>query len=345
MGRKVMRENRFNWYSRAMAVIASIYFVQMYAGLVPQYLNLSRYMRGQERMPFQARELMRYPLLLGSRSSLLQHLANGHKAVNTPELLTLELISCLSLLMAGWASVKIYRFVAPQGRVPYLPWAILLVVCLFDLYCFASYAFPYDLPSLMFLGWGTYFILTRRFAWLLPIFILGTINRETTLFLIFIALLVAMAQDGKIRFSAITRKDVLQLATLSLIWIALYVSLHRLYAGNPSEAGFRVKLNLHYLARPEYWPRILSASAFLLPYVYLKRSSIRSEPLRACLLALPLWVLILLAAGQILELRIYIDISVLIAVAAALILSAEIAPDISASEEPAPIVYTNKEAQ
>jgi hypothetical protein len=326
-----------------MVVVASIYFVQMYSGLVNQYLNLASYARGQERMPFQARELMRYPLLLASHSNLLERVARGHKVVHTPELLMLEIVSCVSLLLAGWASVKIYRFAAPQGRVPYLPWAILVILCLFDLFCSASYAFPYDLPAVMFLGWGTYLVLTRRFGWLLPIFILGTVNRETTLFLIFIALVVAMTQDGELRLTALTRNDVFQLLTLTLIWVGIYVYLHHLYMGNPSEGGSRVTLNLHFLAKPEYWPRILSGSAFLLPYVYLKRSNIRCEPLRVCLLVLPFWVLLLLTVGQILELRIYADISVVIAVAAALILSAEIAPDTAAPEESASIACTNNE--
>lgn len=328
-----------------MVVVASIYFVQMYSGLVHQYLNLSWYMRGLERMPFQARELMRYPLLLATHSNLLQRVASGHQVVNTPELLMLEIVSCISLLLAGWASVKIYRFAAPRGRVPYLPWAILVILCLFDLFCSASYAFPYDLPAVMFLGWGTYFVLTRKFAWLLPIFILGTFNRETTLFLILIALVVAIAKDGKVRLSALTRKDVFQLLTLALIWVGIYVYLHHLYSGSPSEGGFRVMLNLHYLAKPEYWPRILSGSAFLLPYVYLKRSKIHCEPLRVCLLVLPFWVLLLLAVGQILELRIYADISVLIAVAAALILSEEIAASATELEESGSIACTNKEAK
>ena len=99
--------------------------------LVKQYLNLSRYIRGQERMPFQARELMRYLLLVASHSNLLQRVAKGHQVVNTQDLLMLEIISCISMLLAGWASVKIYRFAAPQGRVPYLPWAILVILCLF----------------------------------------------------------------------------------------------------------------------------------------------------------------------------------------------------------------------
>jgi hypothetical protein len=319
--------------------------VQMYSGLVHPYLYMPWYLRGHERMPFQARELVRYPLMLASHSGFLQRVASGHKVVNTPELLMLEIISCISLLLAGWASVKIYRFAAPQGRVPYLPWAILVILCLFDLFCSASYAFPYDLPAVMFLGWGTYFVLTRKFAWLLPIFILGTINRETTLFLILIALMVAMTRDGKVRLSALTRKDVVQLLTLTLIWVSIYGYLHHLYVGNPSEGGFRVMSNLHYLAKPEYWPWILSGSAFLLPYVYLKRSSIRSEPLRACLLVLPFWVVLLLLVGQILELRVYADISVLIAVAAALILSAEIAPNSASFEEPASIAFTHTKAQ
>ncbi|HEY4008987.1 MAG TPA: hypothetical protein VGM11_02465, partial [Acidobacteriaceae bacterium] len=54
------------------------------------------------------------------------------------------------------------------------------------------------------------------------------------------------------------------------------------------------------------------------------RDLISAPRLRACVLLLPLWVLMLLSVGQILEVRIYGDIAVFIAVCAAAILRAEL---------------------
>jgi len=113
--------------------------------------------------------------------------------------------------------------------------------------------------------------------------------------------------------------DIAEALGLLLIWLAITAFQRHLYAANPSEAGSRIRGNLHALANPLLWPNILSASAFLLPYVFFNRRKIAYPPLRATLLLLPFWVVLLLSVGQILELRIYGDISVPVAVTAALI--------------------------
>jgi hypothetical protein len=116
----------------------------------------------------------------------------------------------------------------------------------------------------------------------------------------------------------------MQLVTLSVIWCLIVGYLHHKYAGHPSEASSRVMGNLLKLTKPVLWPAILSGSAFLLPWIFWRRDLITARPLRACVMVLPLWVLILFYAGQILEVRIYGDISVFVAVCAVAILRAEI---------------------
>jgi hypothetical protein len=64
-----------------------------------------------------------------------------------------------------------------------------------------------------------------------------------------------------------------------------------------------------------------------MPWIYWRRNLISAPRLRACVLLLPLWVLLLLCVGQILEVRIYGDIAVFIAVCAAAILRAELSAD------------------
>jgi hypothetical protein len=108
------------------------------------------------------------------------------------------------------------------------------------------------------------------------------------------------------------------------VWTVIVLLLHHRYAANATEAGLRIRLNLHDLARPVLWPTILSGSAFLMPWIYWRRDLISAPRLRACVLLLPLWVLILASVGQILEVRIYGDIAVFIAVCAAAILRAEL---------------------
>jgi hypothetical protein len=305
-------------------VVAAAFLAQIYTIEIPSYLDLRQYALGHERMPFQARELMRYPLLWVGNSHFLQHITEGRKGLNSPERLLMELVAFLAILLSIWAALRIDRHFWPQARVPLLPFAILVVVFLFDFYLAVPFGFPYDLPSMMFLGWGLYLVLTDQFLWLLPLFVLATWNRETSLFLILARAAIALGREGRWRLRSVRRKDLLELVTLSLLWCLITGYLHHRYAANTTEAGSRVLDNLHKLANPELWPSILSGSAFLLPWIYWRRESISSPKLRACVLVLPLWVLILLSVGQILELRIYGDITVFVAVCAAAILRSEL---------------------
>ncbi len=305
-----------------MLGVACLWFAQLYCTARVPYIDLHRYALGQERMPFQGRDLMRWPMLAASHSAALQHLTAGRALLRSPEFLVMEFTTAIALLLAGWAAVKLYRLAAPDAPLPELPFALLIVICLFDFVLTVPFSFPYDLPATAFLGWGVYFAVQRRFWALLPVFLAGTWNRETTLCLIGVLLLVAWSRHGAWR--KLQPQDMAQAATLMICWLAITRMQKHAYAANPSEAGPRISGNLHYLANPLLWPNILSASAFLLPYVYLNRRRILFTPLRASLLLLPFWIVLLLSVGQILELRIYGDISVLVAVASALIVVTQI---------------------
>lgn len=311
------------WYSRVIVVVAAAFLAQLYTIEIPPYLDLRQYALGHERMPFQARELMRYPLLWAGNSSFLERHTVGHAGISSPERAALLLISFIAVLLSIWAAQKIDKLYRPDARVPLLPFALLVIVFLFDFYLAVPFSFPYDLPSMMFLGWGLYLVLTDQFLWLLPLFVLATWNRETSLFIILARAAIALSRNGTWRLKKIQRKDVFELLTLGILWCAITGYLHHKYAANVTEAGPRILGNLHALARPNLWPNILSGSAFLLPWIYWRRDLIPSQKLRACVLVLPFWVLILLSVGQILELRIYGDISVFVAVCAAAILRAE----------------------
>lgn len=315
------------WYSRIIVVFASAFAAQIYTIELTPYLDLRKYALGQERMPFQARELMRYPLLWAGNSEFLQRHTAGRAGMNSPERLVLMLVTFAAILLSVWAAQKIDRTYWPNARVPLLPFALLIVIFFFDFYLGVRYSFPYDSMSMMFLGWGLYLVLTDQFWWLLPLFAVATWNRETTVFLILARGAVALSREGRWRLRAVKLRDVAELAGLCVMWVAIELTLHHKYAGNPTEAGSRIILNLQDLGHPVLWPTILSGSAFLMPWIYWRRNLISAPRLRACVLLLPLWVLMLSCVGQILEVRIYADIAVFIAVCAAAILRAELSGD------------------
>src|SRR6185437_14168887 len=315
------------WYSRIIVVFAAAFTAQLYTIHLPPYLDLRKYALGQERMPFQARELMRYPLLWAGNSEFLQRHTAGRAGMNSPERVVLMLVTFVAILLSVWAAQKIDRMYWPKARVPLLPFAVLIVVFIFDFYLGVPFTFPYDPLSMMFLGWGLYLVLTDQFWWLLLLFAVATWNRETTVFLILARGAVVLSREGRWRLRAVKMRDVLEIAVLCVVWAAIMVAVHHKYAGNPTEAGSRIVDNLRDLMHPVLWPGILSGSAFLMPWIYWRRDLISAARLRACVLMLPVWVLMLLCVGQILEVRIYGDIAVFIAVCAAAILRAELSGD------------------
>jgi hypothetical protein len=324
MTKERLRSRLADWYSCIIVVLAAAFAAQIYTIELPPYLDLRKYALGQERMPFQARELMRYPLLWAGNSAFLQRHTVGRAGMNSPERLVLMLVTFAAILLSVWAAQKIDRTYWPKARVPLLPFAVLIVVFFFDFYLSVPFSFPYDPLSMMFLGWGLYLVLTDQFWWLLPLFAVATWNRETTVFLILARGAVALSREGRWRLRAVKFRDALEIAVLCVVWAAVMLTLHHKYAGNVTEAGSRIANNLHDLAKPVLWPAILSGSAFLMPWIYWRRDLISAPRLRACVLLLPLWVLMLLCVGQILEVRIYGDIAVFIAVCAAAILRAEL---------------------
>ena len=59
----------------AVNLLATLHIVWFYIDRVPSYLNLDRYAHGTERMPFQGRLLMEYPLCWAFTSPTLAHFA------------------------------------------------------------------------------------------------------------------------------------------------------------------------------------------------------------------------------------------------------------------------------
>lgn len=332
MSREHLRSRLADWYTRIIVVFVAAFVAQLYTIESPSYIDLRKYALGQERMPFQARELMRYPLLWAENSAFVQRHTIGHSGINSPERLMILLVTFVSILLSAWAARTIERLYWPNARVPMLSFAALIVVFLFDFYLGVPFTFPYDPISMMFLGWGLYLVLADRFWLLLPLFAIATWNRETTVFLILARAAVALSRDGRWRVRAVKLRDAVEIAVLCVVWLAITAALHHKYAGNPTEAGARILGNLQKLGKPVLWPGILSGSAFLMPWIYWRRDLISAPRLRACVLLLPIWVLMLLCVGQILEVRIYGDIAVFIAVCAAAILRAEFSPDAAREE-------------
>jgi hypothetical protein len=326
-----MKAVRYLVYASLLAATKLI--VEAYLAIA-SYLSLPRYANGTERMPFQGRMLMMWPMRWAENSSWLQHWTGGRQGMKTPELVVIVVTGLLSLTATGVLVTVLFRKISSVQRLPYLPYAVLLVICIFN-FCLIPYSFPYDLPSLMFFTLGVYLIYMRRFWGLLVMFPIATLNRETTLFLIPLLAMDAIAEENAPAWGRL--RDVrllLKLTGLSAIWIVLQIYVRHQFAGNVTEMGPRVLINLMSIANPGQWIKMLSACAFLLPFVLLLRRRIEDARFRAYMWIIPAWVAFMFFFGLLLEVRIYGELSGLIAVAATLTLEGSLErPEYLVSEQ------------
>jgi hypothetical protein len=93
------------------------------------------------------------------------------------------------------------------------------------------YNYPSDFASLVFTIWGLTLLFKSRLAWLYPVFVLATFNRETSCFLI---LALALLQWGKLPVGRLA----LHFLALCFLWLGIKLLLRWWFAGNPGEGTF-----------------------------------------------------------------------------------------------------------
>src|SRR3954469_10708183 len=85
--------------------------------------------------------------------------------------------------------------------------------------------YPYDVPSVMFFTLGLILIHDERWWWFYPLFVIATLNRETSIFL---AVVTALAWFDRYRWPKLAAL----VASQAAIWIAIKAALWILYSAN-----------------------------------------------------------------------------------------------------------------
>ncbi len=307
---------------------ATLQFIRYYVVSTRFYLSMPRYMSGHERLPFQERVLpiaLMWPI---NHFAPLMNALAAHQGASTPGLFAFYLVSLLGFSLAGVFCVKLYRAVTTTGTLQVLVYPIFLVIALWTyvIHLDADFSYPYDMLSLAFFTAGLYFIYTRQFAALAATMLLGTVNRETTLFLIPIFMIDAASEPLinpnaplRQRFN-LRRIPWARVAILLGIWLALKLTLTHIFANNdPSENYVRIRENLGRL-RPRLLPAMLNICGYLLPVVVILRRRLRPIRFSNYLYVLPLWIAIMFYTGVILETRIYGELCSFTAIAVVLLL-------------------------
>jgi hypothetical protein len=297
-------------------VIATIQFVWCYLWLTRPYVNTFLYEQGQERMPFQGRCLMILPMRWAHQSQLLQRLTLPFEASHfwfpkpvAPEVLAQAFLNIICLLLTGYFTVRIYEASSPRRLLTPIVYPLLLVVCgaTYIMHTVQNFRFIYDLPSLAFFAAAMYLLYFRvHWMYFAGLFLVATINRETTLLLLPLYLLNQAVEQGRVRWQRIFRPQPLAVVIpLAVAWAAWQIVVRHLFVGNASEFYPRLDWNVKSLIAPQAWPQLLSACGYLLLFVVAMRKRITDSRLRAWLWLLPIWCVFMFVYGILIETRVF----------------------------------------
>ncbi|MCU1321170.1 MAG: hypothetical protein JWM43_819 [Acidobacteriaceae bacterium] len=180
--------------------------------------------------------------------------------------------------------------------------------------------------SVGFFTAALYYIYTRRFLPLAGIMLVGTFNRETTLFLIGLFILDAASTATTNPLAKLRQRFDFRIVSWSKvgvllgIWLAVKLTLAHIFAHNDASENYvRIIENLARL-KPRLWPSLLNVCGYLLPIVLVFRHGIRPVRFANYLYILPVWFAVMFYTGVIVETRIYGGLCSLVAVSMVLII-------------------------
>lgn len=349
------------WGMLGLYLLMTVQFVGCYLFLGRPYIDLERFGAGYERLPFQTRLLLAPLFRWAQNSPFMIHYAselsmNGYffpHGIGPGGVIQLW-IDLPCVLIAGWATVRIYQSASRRHLLGCFVYPLFLAICsvTYILHAVQNYRFIYDMPSLMFFALGLYLIYSRKpVALLVALFAVATWNRETTLLLIPFFLLSACvrgrreppesqmrtAPDGSehcwevrvtregaggARFCwkrALRPETTLPAALMLAYWAAWHVMVFHLFRHNSSEYYPRISFNWQCIRRLRYYPQLFSAGGFLLPFLLLLHRRVRDSQLRVWLWMIPVWYAVMGVWGILVETRVFGELIPMITCAATLI--------------------------
>ena len=294
-----------------IVVAASWHFSQVRFQLTAQYkaqAPVTKLIDYEADRPFQYRVLM---------SILINAVPVGVFPTIKARLFAFEFLATMGIILAFRQWLR--RFFVDGTLCSLL--SLLIVPCLHYNFVLARSTplwFPSDIPSVFFFTLGLLLIQEKRWTLFYPLFVVATLNRETSCFL---TLIYCLAYLGEYR----TRTYWMHLVGQTAIWFAIKIALFLRFADNGGRFVYdHFDRNLSLLATPINWPALLSSLGFtgviaVLGYPYLRHPFIR----RAMLVLIPFGVGMFLV-GRIIEVRIFGEL-IPLTLCATILITAEIA--------------------
>ena len=320
----------------AVDVLATVQLVWCYLWLTRPYVNTALYEQGLERMPFQGRALMMLPMRWAHASDMLRQLSLPFALSRfwfprpvQPEVIVQALIDISCLLLAGYLTTKIYEASSRDRLLTPLVYPLFLATCAatYIMHTVQNFRFLYDLPSLAFFACSMYLLYFRKpVSWFATLFVVATINRETTLLLLPLYLISRSVEDGRFQpRRLLSPRSLSVVVPLAVFWGAWQLVVRRVFALNASEFYPRLDWNVKSLLAPLAWPQMLSACGYLLVFVVLLRRRLPDPQLRAWLWLIPVWIVFMFSYGILIETRVFGELIPFVVCAAALILEQSLA--------------------
>ncbi|MGB8481762.1 MAG: hypothetical protein WCE63_23410 [Acidobacteriaceae bacterium] len=219
------------------------------------------------------------------------------------------LISVPAFLISTYCITSIYRSFSKTGSLAWLvPWVCIYAAqSTYVVRYEQSWMYPYDFTALAFFAAGLWMIRRRNFFLFSVIFLVGTLNRETMLFLLPV-LAVELYSGISGTEQMLTRFSVPALFTILLaaLWFGTTLLIKHHFHGVRSEENSHLTNNIQFLRHIQDWPELASTCGFLWFIPLLFWSKINHLRLRMYILALMLpWVCVMFVYGMIAEARIY----------------------------------------
>ena len=299
-------------------ILATIQFVWFYLTRVPSALDLLAYEAWRERTPFQYRLLMVYPLrwahhdaFLTALAAQLTHLPGWFPSPVHPEGILEAVIDLICVGIAGIVARRIYEAASRTGALAPLvyPLTLAMAVTTYTMLTMSHLRFVYDLPSLALFSIGLYLIYFRYHpVWFGALFVVATLNRETSLFLLVIyAIDCSLTGDGRMDWRNLLRpRFTAVFASLSVYWLAWHLWVVQRFAANPVQSvRNRLVINLGVIMVPLSWPQIVAVGCYFVPFLLINRSFVQNPRLRAWYWVLPWWLVFMMRYGLMSEIRLF----------------------------------------
>lgn len=296
----------------AILIIAgSIVLIRSWIDKVRSYVFLSLYVEGKERMPYQGRFLMMIPMRWSENSYWVRRLCSHFKSGNLsdPRYMAIFLVSVPAFLISTYCITFIYRSFSKTGRLAWLvPWVCIYAAqSTYVVRYEQSWMYPYDFTALAFFAAGLCAIRRRRFFLFSIVFLVGTLNRETTLLLLPVLAVELYCGISETKPVA-THIAAHALFTIlfATLWFGIWLLIARHFHGMRSEENSHLQNNIQVLRHIQDWPELASTCGFLWLTPILFWPKIDNSRLRMYILALMIpWVCVMLVYGMIAEARVY----------------------------------------